>query len=168
MVPAASARRRHRPRRPQGVTTPDLRQQLSDAMKAAMRARDRERLDAIRLILAEIQRVEVDERITVEDARIVMILDRMTKQRRDAITQYETAGRDELADRERAEIAVIAEFLPEPLTETEIDALITAAISEVGANSARDMGKVMALLKPQLQGRADLGAISGRVKRRLT
>lgn len=132
-----------------------------------MRARDAPRRDAIRLIQAEIQRFEVDQRISADDDRILAILDRMTKQRRDAIAQYEAAGREELAERERAEIAVIAEFLPEPLREAEIDTLIAAAIADSGATSARDMGKVMALLKPRLQGRADLGAVSGRVKARL-
>lgn len=146
----------------------NLKQRLIDAMQAAMRARDRARLDAIRLILAEIQRVEVDERIAAEDARVLAILDRMTKQRRDSIVHYQAAGRDELAAREQAEIEVIAEFLPEPLGDAEIDALITAAIAQSGAASARDLGKVMALLKSQLQGRADLGAISARIKFRLT
>lgn len=145
----------------------DLKQRLSAAVQAAMRARDTRRRDAIRLIQAEIQRFEVDRRSSADDERIQAILDRMTKQRRDAIAQYEAAGREELAERERAEIAVIAEFLPEPLGEAEIDTLISAAIADSGATSARDMGKVMALLKPRLQGRADLGAVSTRVKARL-
>lgn len=145
----------------------DLKQRLSAAVQAAMRARDTRRRDALRLIQAEIQRFEVDRRISADDERIQAILDRMTKQRRDAIAQYEAAGREELAERERAEIAVIAEFLPEPLGEAEIDTLISAAIADSGATSARDMGKVMALLKPRLQGRADLGAVSTRVKARL-
>jgi uncharacterized protein YqeY len=145
----------------------DLKQRLATAMKAAMRARDAQRRDAIRLIQAEVQRFEVDQRISADDDRVLAILDRMTKQRRDSIAQYEAAGREELAERERAEIAVIAEFLPEPLHEAEIDTLISAAIADSGATSARDMGKVMALLKPRLQGRADLGAVSGRVKARL-
>lgn len=131
-----------------------------------MRARDRERLGAIRLMQAEIQRVEVDERIDLDldDEHVLAILDRMTKQRRDAMAQYEAAGRAELAARERAEIEVIASFLPAPLSDEEIDALIAAAIATTGAASARDMGRVMAALKPQVQGRADLGAVSGRVK----
>jgi len=149
------------------MATSDLKQRLAAAMKAAMRARDAQRRDAIRLIQAEIQRFEIDQRISADDDRILAILDRMTKQRRDAIAQYEAAAREELAERERAEIAVIAEFLPEPLREAEIDTLIAAAIADSGATSARDMGKVMALLKPRLQGRADLGAVSGRVKARL-
>lgn len=149
------------------MATPDLKQRLAAAMKAAMRARDAQRRDAIRLIQAEIQRFEIDQRISADDDRILAILDRMTKQRRDAIAQYEAAAREDLAERERAEIAVIAEFLPEPLREAEIDTLIAAAIADSGATSARDMGKVMALLKPRLQGRADLGVVSGRVKARL-
>jgi uncharacterized protein YqeY len=150
----------------QSVNPSSLKQRLAAEMKAAMRARDRERLGAIRLMQAEIQRVEVDERIDLDldDEHVLAILDRMTKQRRDAMAQYEAAGRAELAARERAEIEVIASFLPAPLSDEEIDALIAAAIATTGAASARDMGRVMAALKPQVQGRADLGAVSGRVK----
>ena len=150
----------------QSVNPSSLKQRLAAEMKAAMRARDRERLGAIRLMQAEIQRVEVDERIDLEldDERVLAILDRMTKQRRDAMAQYEAAGRAELAAQERAEIEVIASFLPAPLSDEEVDALIAAAIATTGAASTRDMGKVMAALKPQVQGRADLGAVSGRVK----
>ena len=146
----------------------DLKQRIAEAMKAAMRARDSGRRDAIRLIQAEIQRVEVDERISADDHRVLAILDRMTKQRRDAIAQYEGAARPDLAARERAEIAVIADFLPAPLSDAEIDALIDAAIAATGAATARDLGKVMAVLKPQLQGRADLAAASTRIKSRLS
>lgn len=149
------------------MATSDLKQRLAAAMQAAMRARDAQRRDAIRLIQAEIQRFEIDRRVSADDDRILALLDRMTKQRRDSIAQYEAAGREALAERERFEIAVIAEFLPEPLHEAEIDTLIAAAIADSGAASTRDMGKVMALLKPRLQGRADLGAVSGRVKARL-
>lgn len=150
----------------QSVNPSSLKQRLAAEMKAAMRARDRERLSAIRLMQAEIQRVEVDERIDLDldDERVLAILDRMTKQRRDAMAQYEAAGRAELAAQERAEIEVIASFLPAPLSGEEIDALIAAAIATTGAASARDMGKVMTALKPKVQGRADLGAVSGRVK----
>lgn len=144
-----------------------LRERITEAMKAAMRARERARLDAIRLIQAEIQRVEVDERIRAGDDRILAILDRMTKQRRDAIDQFERAGRVDLAARERAEIEVIAAFLPTPLSDAEIQALIDAAVAATGAVTARDLGKVMAVLKPQLQGRADLGAASAQVRSRL-
>ncbi len=150
------------------MASASLKQRIAEAMKAAMRARDRARRDAIRLIQAEIQRVEVDERISADDDRVLGILDRMTKQRRDAIAQYERAARPDLAARERAEIDVIADFLPAPLTDAEIDALIDAAVTATGATTARDLGRVMAVLKPQLQGRADLGAASARVKLRLS
>ncbi|MFZ5655421.1 MAG: GatB/YqeY domain-containing protein [Pseudomonadota bacterium] len=149
------------------MVQPNLKQRLAEAVKTAMRARERARVDALRLIQAEIQRIEIDERIVADDTRVLAVLDRMTKQRRDAIAQYQAAGRAELAAREQAEIDVIAEFLPEPLSDAEIDALIAAAIAQSGAGSARDLGKVMALLKPQLQGRADLGAVSARVKNQL-
>ncbi len=144
-----------------------LKSRLKDAMKTAMRARDRTRLDAIRLMLAEIQRIEVDERTELDDARVLAVLDKMTKQRRDSITQYRSAGREELAAQELAEIEIIAGFLPTALTAAEITALIEQAIASSGASSARDMGKVMALLKPELQGRADIGAVSALVKTRL-
>jgi uncharacterized protein YqeY len=145
----------------------DLKVRLQDAMKAAMRARERARLDAIRLILAEIQRIEVDERIVLDDARVLAVLDKMTKQRRDSVAQYRSAGREELAAQELAEIEIIASFLPTALTPAEITALVEQAIASSGASSARDMGKVMAILKPELQGRADIGAVSAQVKTRL-
>ena len=141
-----------------------LKLQLADAMKDAMRAKDKPRLGAIRLILAEVKRIEVDERIELDDARMLVLLDKMTKQRRDSIAQYESAGRQELADIEIAEIAVIQEFLPVALTDAEIAELIQQAIVESGAESMRDMGKVMAVIKPKIQGRADGGAVSNLVK----
>ena len=141
-----------------------MKTQLTDAMKDAMRAKDKPRLSAIRLMLSEVKRIEVDERIEISDERLIAILDKMIKQRRDSITQYEAAGRQELADIEIGEISVIQEFLPVALTEDEISAMITAAISATGAESMRDMGKVMSILKPQIQGRADGGAVSGLVK----
>jgi uncharacterized protein YqeY len=137
---------------------------LKDAMKEAMRAKDKPRLSAIRLIQAEIKRVEVDERIEIDDARVLAILDKMVKQRRDSITQYEAAGRQELADIEIAEITVIQDFLPTALTDAEIAELVQSAISQTGAASMADMGKVMGILRPQVQGRADTGAVSGLVK----
>ena len=136
-----------------------LKLQLTDAMKAAMRAKDKPRL-----ILSEVKRIEVDERIELDDARMLVLLDKMTKQRRDSIAQYESAGRQELADIEIAEIAVIQEFLPVALTDAEIAELIQQAIVESGAESMRDMGKVMAVIKPKIQGRADGGAVSNLVK----
>jgi len=141
-----------------------MKSQLTDAMKEAMRAKNKERLGAIRLILAEIKRIEVDERIEIDDARVLTVLDKMVKQRRDSITQYESAGRQELADIEIAEINVIQDFLPTALTEEEINQLVQTAISDTGASSMADMGKVMGILRPQLQGRADTGAVSGLVK----
>lgn len=141
-----------------------MKTQLTDAMKDAMRARDKPRLSAIRLMLSEVKRIEVDERIEISDERLIAILDKMIKQRRDSITQYEAASRQELADIEIGEISVIQEFLPVALTEDEISAMITAAIGATGAESMRDMGKVMGILKPQIQGRADGGAVSGLVK----
>ena len=141
-----------------------LKLQLTDAMKAAMRAKDKPRLGAIRLILSEVKRIEVDERIELDDARMLVLLDKMTKQRRDSIAQYESAGRQELADIEIAEIAVIQEFLPVALTDADIAELIQQAIVESGTESMRDMGKVMAVIKPKIQGRADGGAVSNLVK----
>jgi len=136
-------------------------------MKDAMRARAKERLGAIRLILSEIKRIEVDERIDVDDARLLAVLDKMIKQRRDSINQYENAGRQELADIEQAEIEVIQEFLPEPLSDEELAVMIDEAIAASGAESMRDMGKVMGILKPKIQGRADVGAVSGMIKGKL-
>ena len=142
----------------------ELKQRISDEMKSAMRAKAKERLATIRMILAELKRIEVDERIELDDARVLATLDKMQKQRRDSITQFETANRDDLADIEKQELLVIQEFLPQPLTEEELTAIVANAISESGAQSMQDMGKVMALVKPQAQGRADMGAISKLVK----
>ncbi|MEP4547995.1 MAG: GatB/YqeY domain-containing protein [Saccharospirillum sp.] len=145
----------------------ELKQQITEAMKDAMRARDKVRLGTVRLILSELKRVEVDERVDVDDARVLAILDKMNKQRRDSIAQYETAGRDDLAAIEREEMEVIATFLPAALSEDEINALIDTAIADTGAEGMQDMGKVMGVLKPQLQGRADMAAVSKLIKARL-
>jgi uncharacterized protein YqeY len=144
-----------------------LKQQITDAMKAAMKGGDKARLGVIRLILAAIKQREVDDRIELDDAQVLAVLDKMVKQRRDSIQQYEDAGRDELAAAEAAEIAVIQDFLPAELSAAEIDEIIAAAIVETGAESMRDMGKVMAVVKPKVQGRADVGKVSGLVKQRL-
>lgn len=144
-----------------------LKSQVTSAMKDAMRAKAKERLSAIRLIQAEIKRIEVDERIEVDDARLLAVLDKMVKQRRDSISQFESAGRQELADKEQAEIEVIQEFLPEALTEEELTGMINEAIAASGAESMRDMGKVMGILKPKIQGRADAGVVSGMIKAKL-
>ena len=141
--------------------------EIDSAMKAAMRAKEKERLATIRLMLAEIKRVEVDERIELDDTRILAILDKMLKQRRDSIEQFEQAGRDELAAQERSEMTVIQEFMPAQLDAAEIEQLIADAIASTGAESMRDMGKVMGILKPQLQGRADMGAVSAAIKAKL-
>ena len=144
-----------------------LKQQITDAMKAAMKGGDKARLGVIRLMLAAIKQREVDERIELDDAQVLAVLDKMVKQRRDSIQQYSDAGRDELAAAEAAEIEVIQSFLPEELSEAEVLAIIEAAIAETGAASMRDMGKVMAIVKPKVQGRADVGMVSGLVKQKL-
>lgn len=144
-----------------------LKARLTEAMKAAMRAQEKARLGAIRLMLAEIKRVEVDERIELDDARVLAILDKMIKQRRDSIQQFESAGRTDLVDIEAGELAVIQEFLPRALDEAELELLIDDAMRESGAVAMKDMGKVMAILKPQVQGRADMGLVSQRIKARL-
>ena len=130
---------------------------IEQAMKTAMRAKDKERLGTIRLILAEIKRIEVDERIDLDGPAIIVLLDKMLKQRRDSISQFEQAGRDDLANKEASEIEVIQSFLPAQLSDTEISQLIDDAIAQSGAQGMQDMGKVMGLLKPQLQGRANIG-----------
>ena len=137
-------------------------------MKEAMKAREKERLATIRLIQAEFKRVEVDERIEIDDARALAIMDKMVKQRRDSISQFESAGRDELAAIERAEINVIQEFLPQQLSKDEILAIIDDALSGIDATGMAAMGPLMGVIKPKLQGRADMGAVSKLVKAKLT
>ena len=137
-------------------------------MKEAMKAREKERLATIRLIQAEFKRVEVDERIEIDDARALAIMDKMVKQRRDSISQFESAGRDELAAIERAEINVIQEFLPQQLSENEILGIIDDALSGINATGLAAMGPLMGVIKPKLQGRADMGAVSKLVKAKLT
>jgi len=142
----------------------NLLEQLTDQMKVSMRAKDKERLKTIRMALAAVKQREIDERITLTNEDVLAILVKMVKQRRDAAQQYEDADRQDLADIELYEITVIEDFLPKPLTSDEIDSLIKAAIEQTGASSMQQMGKVMAILKPQVQGRADLGKISGLIK----
>jgi len=144
-----------------------LKDQLKDQQKLAMLARDKARLGAIRLLMAEIKQREVDSRIELNDEDILAVVTKMVKQRRDSISQFEAAGRQDLADKESAEIVVLQEFLPQQLTADEIAALIEQAITESGAAVMADMGKVMAVLKPKIQGRADVGAVSAQVKTRL-
>jgi uncharacterized protein YqeY len=143
-------------------------QRVTAEVKVAMKARDKPRLGALRLIMADFKRIEVDERIELDDERVLVILDKMTKQRKDSLKQFEDAGREDLANQEALEIAVIAEFLPEQLSEDEVSGLVKAAIAETGAASMQDMGKVMAIVKPQIQGKADMGAVSGLVKAQLS
>ena len=146
----------------------ELKQRISEATKDAMRARDKARVAALRLINADIQRVEVDTRKVLTDEDVLGILNRMVKQRQDSISQFEAAGREDLAAIERYDISVVREFMPEPLSEGDIDAAIAAAIAETGAASMKDMGALMANLRPRVQGRADMGAVSARVKARLS
>ncbi|MEB6607052.1 GatB/YqeY domain-containing protein [Aeromonas sanarellii] len=144
-----------------------LKDQLKDQQKLAMLAKDKARLGAIRLLMAEIKQREVDTRVELGDQEILAVVTKMVKQRRDSITQFEAAGRQDLADKESAEIVVLQEFLPQQLTEAEIAALIEQAVAESGAAVMADMGKIMAVLKPKIQGRADVGAVSAQVKTRL-
>ena len=144
-----------------------LKQTLTDAMKAAMKGGDKSRLGVIRLVMAAIKQVEVDERIELDDERVLAVLDKMVKQRRESINQYTTAGRDDLVQQEEYEVSVLQDFLPEALSDDEIEQMIAKAVDETGASSIKDMGKVMGLLKPQMQGRADMGAVSGKIKARL-
>ncbi|MDX7744756.1 MULTISPECIES: GatB/YqeY domain-containing protein [Aeromonas] len=144
-----------------------LKDQLKDQQKLAMLAKDKARLGAIRLLMAEIKQREVDTRIELNDEDILAVVTKMVKQRRDSISQFEAAGRQDLADKESAEIVVLQEFLPQQLTADEIAALIEQAITESGAAVMADMGKVMAVLKPKIQGRADVGTVSAQVKTRL-
>ena len=145
-----------------------LKQDITDAMKAAMKAGEKKRLGVIRLITAAIKQIEVDTREELDDDQVLAVLDKMVKQRRDSAKQYTEAGRDELAEQENYEITVLQDYLPEALSDEEIDDLIKAAIAETGAGSMQDMGKVMGKLKAQVQGRADMGAVSGKIKALLT
>ncbi|AFL75905.1 GatB/YqeY domain-containing protein [Thiocystis violascens] len=144
-----------------------LKQQIQDDMKTAMKAGDKVRLGVIRLILAAIKQREIDERIELDDPQVLVVLDKMLKQRRDSITQYSAAGREDLADVERFEVEVIQGYLPTALTDEELTTLLDAAIVSSGAVAMSDMGKVMAIVRPQVQGRADMGAVSAMVKQRL-
>ena len=145
-----------------------LKVRITTEMKAAMRAKDKPRLGTIRLIQAEIKRIEVDERIELDDTRVLAILDKMSKQRRDSLSQFKDAGRDDLAEQEQTELDVIAEFLPAALSDEELQVLIEQAVADSGAQAMSDMGKVMGILKPQVQGRADMGAVSKQIKARLS
>ena len=146
----------------------ELKQRLKSEMKDAMRAKEKQRLGTIRLILSEIKRIEVDERIELDDTRILSVMDKMNKQRRDSLAQFEAAERDDLAEIERFELEVISTFLPAAMSEKEISDLIKEAVSTTGAASMADMGKVMAYIKPKAQGRADMGPMSKLIKEQLS
>ncbi|CAE6741599.1 GatB/YqeY domain-containing protein [Paraburkholderia domus] len=141
-----------------------LKDQINDDMKAAMRARETERLGTIRLLLAAVKQREVDERVTLDDAAITAVIDKMIKQRKDSISQFEAAGRTDLADKEKAELAILAAYMPTQMSEAEIVAAVQAAVAQTGAAGPQDMGKVMGVLKPKLAGRADMTAVSAQVK----
>jgi uncharacterized protein YqeY len=144
-----------------------LREQLNEDMKAAMKAREAEKLGAIRLLLAAVKQREVDERITLDDGGVISVVEKMIKQRRDSIAQFEKAARQDLADKEKFEVAVLEGYLPKQLSQGEIEAIVAAAIASSGAKSPADMGKVMGIVKPALAGRADMGKVSALVKARL-
>lgn len=144
-----------------------LKDRIQDDMKTALRAKDKQRLGAIRLMVAAVKQREIDERIDLNDAQTLVVLEKMLKQRRESLAQYQGAGREDLAAQEAFEIALIQEYLPTPLDPSALDALIAQAITASGAQSMRDMGKVMALVKEQAQGRADLAAVSARIKSQL-
>ncbi|KGP63130.1 glutamyl-tRNA amidotransferase [Legionella norrlandica] len=145
-----------------------IKEQINNDIKDAMRAKDKNLLGALRLITAAVKQIEVDERIEVNDERMLAILDKMSKQRKESIAQFEKANRDDLVAQEKFELDVISKYLPEPLTETEIDQLIKEAITSTGAEKIADMGKVMAILKPKLQGRADMSQVSALIKAKLS
>ena len=144
-----------------------LKARISDDMKSAMKAGDKDRLKVVRLMLAAIKQVEVDKRIDLDDAAVLGVLEKMVKQRRDSVDQFQKGNRQDLADIELAEIKVLEEYLPEKLSDAELDALIDEAISSTGAESIRDMGKVMGAIKSQAAGRADMGAVGAKVKSKL-
>jgi hypothetical protein len=146
----------------------NLKERITEDMKAAMRAKDSERLGTIRMLLAAVKQKEVDERIEVDDAQLVGIVDKLIKQRKDAISQFTAAGRQDLADKESAELSVLEVYLPARLSPEEIDAAVAAIVGEVGAKGPADMGKVMAAVKSRLAGKADMGQVSAAVKKALS
>ena len=145
-----------------------LKQQITEDMKTAMRAGDSKRRDAIRLLLAAIKQREVDERIELDDAAVVAVIEKMLKQRRDSISQYEAAQRQDLADAEKYEVGVLQAYMPQALSGAEVESAVAEAIAATGAKGQQDMGKVMAVLKPKLAGRADMGKVSALIKAKLT
>lgn len=150
------------------MSQPTLKDRINDALKTAMRAKEKERVAVLRLVMSEFKRIEVDERIDVDDTRALAVLDKMVKQRRDSEQQYLAAGRSELAAQESYEISEIQGYLPAALSAAELDVIVTQAISDAGVTETRDMGKAMALIKPQVQGRADMGEVSKLLKAKLS
>jgi len=145
-------------------TTTGLKQRIQDAVIVAMKAKEKPRLAALRLVTAAIKQIEVDERVELNDSRVITVLDKMLKQRRESISQFKAAGRNELVAQETFEITVISEFLPQPLTRDEIEAIVNNAIAQTGATTIRDMGKVMGQVKPKITGRADMAEVSAKIK----
>ncbi len=144
-----------------------LREKLNEDMKAAMKAREAEKLGALRLLLAAVKQREIDERITLDDAGVVSVVEKMIKQRKDSISQFEKGARQDLADKEKFEVAILEAYLPQQLSQAEVDAIIADAVAATGAKSPADMGKVMGVVKPKLAGRADMGKVSALVKAKL-
>ena len=150
------------------MTDSALKTRINDDVKTAMRSKDKERLGTLRLLTAAIKQIEVDERIELDDDKIVAVIEKMLKQRKDSIEQFEKAGRNELAEIEIKEVAILKEFMPEQMSDADVDALIDEAIASTGAEAMKDMGKVMGMLKPKLAGKADMGAVSGKIKAKLS
>jgi uncharacterized protein YqeY len=150
------------------MTDSSLKTRITDDVKAAMRSKDKQRLGTLRLLTAAIKQIEVDKRIELDNDQIIAVIEKMLKQRKDSIEQFEKAGRNELAEIEINEVAILKEFMPEQMSDAEIDTLIDDAITSTGANAMKDMGKVMGILKPKLAGKADMGAVSGKIKTKLS
>ncbi len=150
------------------MTDSALKTRINDDVKTAMRSKDKERLGTLRLLTAAIKQIEVDKRIELNDEQVVAVVEKMLKQRKDSIEQFEKAGRNELAEIEIKEVAILKEFMPEQMSDADVDALIDEAIASTGAEAMKDMGKVMGILKPKLAGKADMGAVSGKIKAKLS
>ena len=150
------------------MTDSALKTRINDDVKTAMRSKDKERLGTLRLLTAAIKQIEVDKRIELDDEQVVAVIEKMLKQRKDSIEQFEKAGRNELAEIEIKEVAILKEFMPEQMSDADVDALIDEAIASTGASEMKEMGKVMGILKPKLAGKADMGAVSGKIKAKLS
>jgi len=150
------------------MTDSALKTRINDDVKTAMRSKDKQRLGTLRLLTAAIKQIEVDQRIELDDDQIIAVIEKMLKQRKDSIEQFEKAGRNELAEIEINEVAILKEFMPEQLSDAEVETLIDDAIATTGASAMKDMGKVMGILKPKLAGKADMGAVSGKIKAKLS